>query len=82
MVRSAEETLTAKVREIQERGVRHPYLKSYLIARCNPLSRARKSIPEFEEALEKLRRSLERVNPSKVRLDHVAGAAVWDAGES
>jgi ParB family chromosome partitioning protein len=80
-VRSAEETLSSKVREIQERGVRHPYLKSYLVARCNPLTRARKEIPEFEEALEKLRRNLDRINPAKVRLDQVAGAAVWNAAE-
>jgi ParB family transcriptional regulator, chromosome partitioning protein len=81
MVLAAEEVLTEKVKEIQSRGVRHPYLKSYLIARCNPLSRARKGVPEFEEAIEKLRGALSRVNAGKVRLDQVAGAAMWDAGE-
>jgi len=81
LVLDAEEVLTEKVKEIQARGVRHPYLKTYLIARCNPLSRARKTVPEFEEAIAKLRGSLARVNTAKVRLDQVAGAALWDAGE-
>jgi ParB family chromosome partitioning protein len=80
LVLAAEEVLTEKVREIQARGVRHPYLKSYLVARSNPLSRARKSMPEFEEALAKLRANLSRVQTGRVRLDHVAGAAAWDAG--
>ena len=80
LVLEAEKVLTEKVREIQERGVRHPYLKTYLIARCNPLTRARKAVPEFEEAIGKLHRSLERINATRVRLDQVAGAALWDAG--
>ncbi|MDM7916373.1 MAG: chromosome partitioning protein ParB, partial [Candidatus Eisenbacteria bacterium] len=81
MVLQDEEIQSEKVKEIQSRGVKHPYLKSYLVARANPLTRARKGMPDFEEALEKLRRSLERIQPGKVRLDQVAGAAVWDAGE-
>jgi len=76
-----EEVLSEKVSAIRERGVKHPYLKSYLIARCNPLTRARKTLPEFEDAIEKLRKGLAKVNPARVRLDQVAGAAAWNAGE-
>ncbi len=81
LVLATESVLTEKVHAIQERGVKHPYLKNYLIARCNPLTRSRKGIPEFEEAMEKLKGSLSRIQPGKVRLDQVAGMAVWDAQE-
>jgi len=81
LVMKAEEVLGEKVAEIQARGVKHPYLKSYLIARCNPLTRARKAAPDFEEAIEKLSQALKRVNAAKVRFDQIAGAAVWDAGD-
>ncbi len=81
LVLAAEDVLSEKVAEIQARGVRHPYLKSYMIARCNPLTRSRKTVPEFEEAIGKLTQALKKVSPTKVRLDQVAGAAAWDAGE-
>lgn len=81
MVIAAELVLAEKVRAIQERGVRHPYLKNYLIARCNPLTRARKDVPGFEAAMDRLRGTLQRIQPGKVRLDQVAGMAVWDAQE-
>lgn len=81
LVLSAESVLTEKVHAIQERGVKHPYLKNYLIARCNPLTRSRKEILGFEEAIVKLHGSLSRIQPGKVRLDQVAGMAVWDAQE-
>jgi ParB family chromosome partitioning protein len=81
LVLAAEAVLSEKVREIRERGVRHPYLNAYLIARSSPLTRARKGVPEFNEALEKLRANLSRINPSRVRLDQLAGAAAWNAGE-
>lgn len=54
-------------------------LKSYLIARCNPLTRSRKVVPEPEETLEKIIQALKRVSPAKVRIDQVAGMAAWDA---
>jgi len=81
LVIAAEAVLAEKVREIRERGVRHPYLNAYLIARSSPLTRARKATPEFAETLEKLRTNLSRINPSRVRLDHLAGASAWGAGE-
>ncbi|MFQ5847570.1 MAG: ParB N-terminal domain-containing protein [Candidatus Methylomirabilales bacterium] len=68
------------VARIKKRGVNHPYIKNFVLARCNPLTRARKSVPGFEETFEKLHRALERFDVDKVRMEEIARAAVMSAG--
>ncbi|MBI2162796.1 MAG: chromosome partitioning protein ParB, partial [candidate division NC10 bacterium] len=51
-------------------------VKNFVLARCNPLSRARKSPPTFEQTLEKLTAALEKFDPERIRLEDIARAAV------
>jgi ParB family chromosome partitioning protein len=66
--------LTEAVKELKSQGINHPYVKNFVIARVNPLSRARKTIPSFATAFQKLETSLEKFDPSKIRMADVARA--------
>lgn len=79
-VEVADEVLGDLVARIKRRGVSHPYIKNFVLARCNPLSRARKSLPGFQETFEKLRQSLEKFDVDKIRMEDIARAAVMAAG--
>ncbi len=66
--------LTDAVQELKSQGINHPYVKNFVIARVNPLSRARKTMPSFATTFQKLEASLETFDPSKVRMSDVARA--------
>ncbi|MFZ0890351.1 MAG: ParB/RepB/Spo0J family partition protein [Candidatus Binataceae bacterium] len=59
----------------KKRGLIHPYLKNFIVARCNPLTRARKNIPSYKTALSQLSKALEEFDLSKVNFGQVRGAA-------
>ena len=79
LVRAADDVLTDVVAKVKKRGLNHPYVKNYVLARTTPLSRARKTLPSFEQTFVRLRENLEAFDPAKVRLDEIAGAAVFAA---
>ncbi len=79
-VEGVDTVLSDVVARIKKRGINHPYVKNFILARCNPLTRARKSIPSFQETFEKLHRSLERFDVDKIRMEDIARAAVMSAG--
>lgn len=68
--------LTDAVARLKKRGINHPYVKNFVLARCNPLSRARKRLPTFNSALTKLEDNLDKFDPDKVRMDEVARSAL------
>jgi len=75
-VEAADQVLEDVVKRIKRRGITHPYVKNFVLARCNPLSRARKSLPTFEQTFEKLTAALEKFDPERIRLEDIARAAV------
>jgi ParB family chromosome partitioning protein len=79
LVRAADDALTDVVGKLKRRGVNHPYVKNFVLARTTPLTRARKTLPSFEQTFERLRANLEGFDPGKVRLDDIARAAVFAA---
>ncbi len=79
LVRAADDALADVVAKVRKRGVNHPYVKNYVLARTTPLTRARKTLPSFDQTFERLRENLEAFDPSKVRLDDIARASVFAA---
>ena len=79
LVRAADDALAEVVAKIKKRGVNHPYVKNYVLARTTPLSRARKTLPSFEQTFERLKENLEAFDPAKVRLDEIARSAMFAA---
>jgi ParB family chromosome partitioning protein len=76
LVRAADEVLGQVVAKVKKRGINHPYVKNYLLARTTPLTRARKTLPSFEQTFKKLRESLEDFDVSKVRYDEIQRSAI------
>jgi ParB family chromosome partitioning protein len=79
MVRAADAALVVAVAKIKKRGINHPYVKNYLLARTTPLTRARKTLPSFEQTFKKLRENLEEFDVSKVRYDEIQRSAIMSS---
>jgi len=73
--------LTDAVARLKKRGINHPYVKNFVMARCNPLSRARKKLPDFDTTLSKLEESLKKFDVAAIRQEDIARASVMGGGE-
>jgi ParB family transcriptional regulator, chromosome partitioning protein len=76
LVRQADEALGTVVARIKKRGINHPYVKNYVLARTTPLTRVRKTLPSFEQTFRKLKESLADFDASKVRYEDVQRSAI------
>jgi ParB family chromosome partitioning protein len=79
LVEKASQILDKQVEKVKRRGIRHPFVKNFVLARCNPLTRARKTLPSFDTALKRLIENLEAFEADSVRYDQVARAGVMAA---
>jgi ParB family chromosome partitioning protein len=80
-VRAADEALVKVVAQLKKRGINHPYVKNYVLARTTPLTRQRKTLPSFDVALTKLLANLEDFDVAKVRYDEVQRSAIFASPE-
>jgi len=78
-VRAADEALAEAVAALKKRGISHPYVKNYVLARTSPLTRARKTLPSFDQTFSRLVAAIEGFDLSKVRYEDVQRAAVFSA---
>lgn len=79
LVRGADEVLSDVVARLKKRGIRHPYVKNFVLARATPLTRARKTLPSFDVTFKRLRTNLEEFDVAKVRYEDVARSAIMSA---
>jgi ParB family chromosome partitioning protein len=75
-VRAADTALADVVAQLKKRGIRHPFVKNYVLARTTPLGRARKTLPSFDQALDKLIANIQEFDVTKVRYDDVQRTAM------
>ncbi len=78
-VKAADAALGTVVAALKKKGIRHPYVKNYVLARTSPLTRARKTVPSFDQALSRLVASLQGFDVAKVRHEDIQRAAVFAA---
>jgi ParB family chromosome partitioning protein len=76
-VRAADQALVAVVAALKKRGISHPYVKNYVLARTTPLTRARKTLPSFDQTFARLRAAIEGFDVGKVRYEDVQRSAVY-----
>ncbi|HLJ77327.1 MAG TPA: ParB N-terminal domain-containing protein [Acidobacteriaceae bacterium] len=74
MVLDLEEKVAAAVKKLKERGLVSPYLRSFVVARINPLRWIKGDPPPLEEVLKTMRERAGRFNVEKVRPQDLAGA--------
>jgi len=57
-------------------------VKNYLLARTTPLTRARKTLPSFEQTFKKLKDNLDEFDVSRVRYDEIQRSAIMSSSSS
>jgi ParB family chromosome partitioning protein len=60
------------VAKLKERGLTSPYLKSFVVARCNPLRFIKGDPPSFDELMETMTKRARGLNADKVRTEDLA----------
>ncbi|MBI4611026.1 MAG: chromosome partitioning protein ParB [Candidatus Rokubacteria bacterium] len=79
LVREADEVLSDVVARIKKRGINHPYVKNFVLARTTPLTRARKTLPSFDVTFKKLTENLEAFDVARIRYEDIARSALMAA---
>jgi ParB family transcriptional regulator, chromosome partitioning protein len=74
MVLELEERVAAVVKKLKERGLMSPYLRSFVVARINPLRWIKGEAPPLEEVLQTMRERLAKFNVEKIKPQDLAGA--------
>jgi len=75
MVLDLEEKVAAAVKKLKERGLVSPYLRSFVVARVNPLRWIKGDPPPLEEVLKTMRERAAKFNVEKIKPQDLAGAA-------
>ena len=79
LVREADEALVEVVAKIKKRGINHPYVKNFVLARTTPLTRQRKTLPSFDQTFKKLKENIEDFDIAKVRYEDIQRSAIMGA---
>jgi ParB family transcriptional regulator, chromosome partitioning protein len=75
MVLDLEEKVAAVVKKLKERGIVSPYLRSFVVARINPLRWIKGDAPPFEDVVKTMRERVARFNVEKIKPQDLAVAA-------
>lgn len=69
-----DELVVKQVEALKAKGLTSPYLKSFVVARVNPIRfRPKDALPlSFDDALERMTQAAGKFNPDKVKLDDLA----------
>ena len=79
LVRAADIALGQAVAKLAKRGIRHPYVKNFVLARTTPLTRQRKTLPGFDQTFRKLVENVEAFDVGKVRYEDIQRSAIMSA---
>jgi ParB family chromosome partitioning protein len=79
LVRDADEALGQVVAKLKKRGINHPYVKNFVLARTTPLTRQRKTLPSFDQTFKKLAESIAAFDVAKVRYEDIQRSAIMAA---
>jgi ParB family chromosome partitioning protein len=78
-VKAADEALVKAVAALKKRGINHPFVKNFVLARTTPLTRQRKTLPSFDQTFSKLTANIEAFDVGKVRYEDVQRAGLYAA---
>ncbi|HKT35690.1 MAG TPA: hypothetical protein VJR03_12765 [Nitrospira sp.] len=69
-----DDTIVKQVDALKAKGLTSPYLKSFVVARVNPLRFRPKDAPplSFDDAIERMMQAAAKFNPDKIKMDDLA----------
>lgn len=73
-VLALDDLIVKQVEALKARGLTSPYLKSFVVARVNPIRFRTKDAPplSFDEALDRMTQAAAKFNPDKIKMDDLA----------
>lgn len=73
-VLALDDLVVKQVEALKAKGLTSPYLKSFVVARVNPLRFRPKDAPalSFDDALERMMQAAAKFNPDKIKMDDLA----------
>ncbi|MGQ9727244.1 MAG: ParB/RepB/Spo0J family partition protein [Candidatus Fervidibacter sp.] len=74
LLESVDDLVELIVQSLRERGINHPFLKQAVVSKVNPIKRKRIVDISYDEALQRIRRALERLDPSTITFEDLAAA--------
>ncbi len=83
-VLALDDDVVKQVEALKAKGLTSPYLKSFVVARVNPIRFRPKEAPplSFDEALDRMAKAAAKFDPSKIKLDDLAKTGgIADEGE-
>ena len=69
-----EDRVNTVVKKLKERGLVSPYLRSFVVARINPLRWIKGDLPMFAEVFKTMQERAAKFNVEKIRPQDLAGA--------
>ena len=73
MLLELDEKVAGVVEKLKAKGFKSPYLKTFVVARSNPL-RFMKEAPELEDLIKTIRGKVERFNVDKIRQEDITAS--------
>jgi ParB family chromosome partitioning protein len=69
-----DDLIVKQVEALKAKGLTSPYLKSFVVARVNPIRFRPKDAPplSFDEALDRMTQAAAKFNPDKIKMDDLA----------
>jgi len=73
-IRVLDEQVSRQVEALKQRGLTSPYLRSFVVARLNPIRfRPKEAEPlSFDEVMERMAKAAAKFNPEKIKMDDLA----------
>jgi ParB family chromosome partitioning protein len=72
LVLEFDDAVTEAVGKLKERGFKSPYLRTFVVARVNPIRFMKGNVPALDELLPSMTRRARALNPEKIRPEDVA----------
>ncbi|MFO0732091.1 MAG: ParB N-terminal domain-containing protein [Nitrospiraceae bacterium] len=74
MLLDLDDLVVTQVEALKAKGLTSPYLKSFVVARVNPIRFRSKEAPllSFDEALERMSKAAAKFDPGKIKMDDLA----------
>jgi ParB family chromosome partitioning protein len=71
-----DDEIVKQVEALKSKGLTSPYLKSFVVARVNPVRFRPKDAPplSFDEAFDRMEKAMAKFNPEKIKIDDLARA--------